>query len=721
MTRNTPLLRPTLTPVALGLLIAGGPAYAQPATVSAEGASLKAITVTSTRQDAAPFEVPASVDVIGGESLREARPQATLAEGLGAVPGLVLQNRQNHAQDLQLSIRGFGARSTFGIRGVRLYVDGIPATMPDGQGQSSNIDIGSIERVEVLRGPFSALYGNSSGGVMQVFTETGEGPPALTGGFAVGSDGLRRYSLKGSGSTDGGVDWLLSGSRFETDGWRQHSAATRNTANARVGVKLSDDSRLTLVLNHVRVNAQDPLGLDIGQFTANPRQATPLALQYDTRKTVEQTQGGMVWERRIDARNDLRVMLYYGQRQTVQFQAIPSTAQNIAVNPNHSGGVIDLARDYGGLDARWTTRTELAGRPLTLIGGIGIDALQESRRGWENFIGPAGAPTQLGVQGNLRRDESNRVSNVDPYVQARWHFTDRWSLEAGLRHSSVRFSSADHYVVGANGDDSGTADYSRALPMAALRYEASDDLSLYGAIGRGFETPTFNELSYRADGLSGLNFGLRPSVNTSAEVGAKQRAAGGLLTAALFSTRTDDEIVTATNSGGRSTFQNAGRTERHGFELGWAGRIAGHWRAQAAYTWIDATYRDGFCAAVCTPAGLARPGNRIPGIARQVAQAEIAWAPPEGWRAGAELRHASNIAVNDGNTQFAPGYTTLALHAGYLLRPSPRWEVAAFARVDNAADRTYAGSVIVNEGNARYYESAPGRNWSTGVTATYRF
>lgn len=708
MTRTTPLLRTTLTPVALGLLIAG-PAYAQPAAVSAEGASLKAITVTSTRQDAAPFEVPASVDVIGGESLRESRPQATLAEGLGAVPGLVLQNRQNHAQDLQLSIRGFGARSTFGIRGVRLYVDGIPATMPDGQGQSSNIDIGSIERVEVLRGPFSALYGNSSGGVMQVFTETGEGPPALTGGLAVGSDGLRRYSAKGSGSTADGVDWLLSASRFETDGWREHSAATRNTANARVGVSLSEDSRLTLMLNHVRVNAQDPLGLDLGQFTANPRQATPQATQFDTRKTVDQTQGGLVWERRIDARNDLRVMVYYGQRQTVQFQAIPVAAQAPATQ---SGGVIDLARDYGGIDARWTTRTELAGRPLTLIGGIGIDVLEEARRGWENFVGPT-----LGVQGNLRRDESNRVENIDPYLQARWHFTDRWSLEAGLRHSSVRFRSTDHYIVPGNGDDSGAADYSRALPMAALRYEARDDVSLYGAIGRGFETPTFNELSYRAGGLAGLNFDLRPSVNTSAEVGAKQRLAGGLLTAALFSTRTDDEIVTATNSGGRSTFQNAGRTQRHGFELGWAGRIAGHWRAQAAYTWIDATYRDGFCGAgACVPAG-----NRIPGIARQVAQAEIAWAPPEGWRAGAELRHVSDIAVNDGNTQSAPGYTTLGLHAGYLLRPSPRWEVAAFARVDNATDRTYAGSVIVNEGNARYYESAPGRNWSTGVTATYRF
>ena len=709
MNPNMKTLRLTTGLLAAAALGATAQTVAPPAAApSAEGTALRAITVTSTRQDAPPFEVPASVDVIGGEALRNARPQINLSEGLSGVPGLVLQNRQNYAQDLQLSIRGFGARSTFGIRGVRLYVDGIPATMPDGQGQSSNIDIGSIERVEVLRGPFSALYGNSSGGVMQVFTEAGEGPPMISSGLVLGSDGLRRLSLKGSGSTDAGVDWLLSTSRFETDGDRDRSAANRTTANARVGVKLSDDSRLTFVLNSVRINAQDALGLSAAQFAANPRQATPQAAQFDTRKTVDQTQGGLVWERRIDAHNDLRVMLYYGQRQTVQFQAIPAAAQ---ASPAHSGGVIDLARDYGGLDARWTTRGELAGRPLTLIGGVGIDVLEESRRGYENFIG-----TTLGVQGNLRRDESNRVYNIDPYLQARWQPAERWSLEAGLRYSTVRFNSDDHYITPGNGDDSGAARYSRVLPVAAVRFEASDSLNLYGTVGRGFETPTFNEISYRADGVSGLNLGLRPSINTSAEVGAKQRLAGGLLTAALFRTHTEDEIVTATNSGGRSTFQNAGRTERTGLELGWNGRIVGQWRAQAAYTWLDATYRDGFCGTSCTPAG-----NRIPGIARNVAQLSLDWAPPEGFRAGAEARHMSRIFVNDANSEAAASYSTLGLYAGYLVRPAPQWEVSTFARVDNVTDRTYAGSVIVNEGNGRYYESAPGRNWSLGVNASYRF
>ncbi|MBC7706741.1 MAG: TonB-dependent receptor, partial [Rhodoferax sp.] len=227
--------------------------------------ALKPVVVTSTRTEAAPFDVPASIDVVGGDAMRDGRLQINLSESLGGVPGLMVQNRQNYAQDLQLSIRGFGARSSFGIRGVRLYVDGIPATMPDGQGQSSNIDIGSAERVEILRGPFSALYGNSSGGVIQVFTETGEGPPTVSGSFAIGSYGLRRYGLKVGGSTrasDGGAgfDYLLSTSRFTTDGWRDHSRTSRDNVNIRLGVTLADDARLTLLLNSVRLDAQDPLG-----------------------------------------------------------------------------------------------------------------------------------------------------------------------------------------------------------------------------------------------------------------------------------------------------------------------------------------------------------------------------------------------------------------------------------------------------------------------------
>jgi iron complex outermembrane receptor protein len=679
--------------------------------------TLREITVSTPRGAARPFDVPGSVDRVEGSEMRDARLQVNLSESLGAVPGLQIQNRQNYAQDLQLSIRGFGARSTFGVRGVRLYVDGIPATLPDGQGQTSNIDIASADRVEILRGPFSALYGNSSGGVVQVFTEEGEGPPLLGFSAAGGSFGTARIGSKLSGSS-GAIDYLLSASRFHTDGWREHSAADREIQNGKLGFRLDDDSKLTLVFNSVHLHAQDPLGLSASQYALNRRGVDPAATQFDTRKTVDQQQLGLTYERRIDAANTLRLMVYGGQRSTVQFQSIPTFVQQ---NPLHSGGVIDLARDYGGVDLRWSARLQLAERPFDLVAGLAYDSLRERRRGWENFIGRAGAPLALGVQGRLRRNERNEVRNLDPYVQGSWRFADRWTLEAGVRRSTVRFSSHDLYIVGANRDDSGSARYGKTLPVASLRYQATPDLAFYASAGRGFETPTLNELSYRADGIGGLNFGLQPSVNTSVEAGAKARLAGGLLTAALFQTRTRDEIVTNTNFGGRATFQNAGRTRRDGFELSWLHETANHWRTQLAYTWLDARYRDRFCSPTpCSPTSMVPAGNRIPGIAQHALFASFGWVPPEGWRAGTELRALGSIQANDRNDAEAPGYAVVALYAGYFKRWQ-RWEFNAFARVDNVFGRRYIGSVIANETNMRYFEPAPGRNWTMGMGAAYRF
>lgn len=699
--------------LAIALMAPCMPGSAEPVTSPAQS-SLQPVVVTSTRTGLAPFATPASVDIVAGETMRANLPQVNLSESLAGVPGMLIQNRQNYAQDLQIAIRGFGARSTFGIRGVRLYVDGIPATLPDGQGQSSNIDIASTDRVEILRGPFSALYGNSSGGVIQVFTEEGSGEPRITPGLTFGSDGLRRYGAKaGGGAGDGKIGYVVSASRFTNDGYRDHSEAARNLANARLDIRLGTDGKLTLVANSVDVKAQDPLGLDWAQFNAAPRSVATVANQFDTRKTVQQVQGGLVYERRIDGANDMRIMAYYGQRDTVQFQAIPPGAQG---NPRHAGGVISLGRDYGGIDARWTGRLHLAGSPLMLVGGLAWDTLEEQRRGYENFIGAT-----LGVQGALRRNERNRVWNLDPYLQGTWQFAQRWTLDAGVRQSTVRFNSEDYYNVGLNGDDSGAARYRKLLPMAALRYQARPDLNLYATAGRGFETPTFNELSYRTDGLSGLNFGLRPAVNTSAEIGAKARLAGGMLTAAVFQIHTEDEIVSAGSLGGRATFQNAGRTHRKGLELGWEGTIAPDWRVQASHTWLEAVYRDSFCSPACSAANPAIPaGNRIPGIARQMTFVSLAWAPAQGWRAGIEGRYLDRIHVNDRNSEAAPGYVTAAMHAGYRLQIH-RWSIDGYARIDNLFDRRYAGSAIINEGNGRYYEPAPGRNWSAGLTAGYRF
>jgi iron complex outermembrane receptor protein len=684
--------------------------------------SLPAVVVTATRVETPPFDVPASIDRIGAETIRDNRLQVNISESLGGVPGLVARDRQNYAQDVQISIRGFGARSTFGIRGVRLLVDGIPATLPDGQGQISHVDLGSVDRIEVLRGPFSALYGNSSGGVIEVFTEDGQGPPTLTLSGVTGSDDTLRGSAKLTGES-GGIGYVAEASRFRTDGYREHSATRRDIGNVKLTGRPDASTKVTVVANSVALpRAEDPLGLTRAQWDANPRGVDPAALDFDTRKTVEQSQLGVTVERSLNAANAIRLMAYMGHRGTEQFQAIPAAPPQ-TTSPTHPGGVIVLGRNYTGTDLRWTWKGSAAEQPLTLVAGIAYDHLAERRRGLQNFVGPV-----HGVEGALRRDEDNTAIASDQYVQGTWQISPRWRLDAGVRHSQVRSGSQDHYIVTNNGDDSGSARYSATLPAAGLMFKLSEQEHLYVTAGRGFETPTLTELSYRPGGQPGLNFDLQPARSDSVELGAKTRYAWiGDLNAAVFQTRTRNEIVTLTSSGGRAVFQNAGGTIRRGIELSWTRRWIGDLQSQAAATWLDARYRDAFTTCLVTgcPAApnvpvLVDAGKRIPGIAKGTVHASLGWAPPVGWRAGVEARWVSRVYVNDINSEAAPVFGVASANVGYVARWAG-WDWRGFARVDNLFDRRYAGSVIVNEGNRRYYEPAPGRTWLVGLSGAIGF
>ncbi|HFF8532376.1 TPA: TonB-dependent receptor PqqU [Klebsiella quasipneumoniae] len=689
------------------------PALLLPLIAAAQAADEQTMVVTAAPTTVSELDTPAAVSVVNGDEMRQAAPRVNLSESLGAVPGLQVQNRQNYAQDLQLSIRGFGSRSTYGVRGLRIYVDGIPATMPDGQGQTSNIDIGSVDTIEVLRGPFSALYGNSSGGVINVTSQTGTQPPTVEASSYYGSFGTWHYGMKatgavGDGSHAGDVDYTVSTNRFTTHGYHDHSGARKNLANARLGVRINDVSKLTLLLNSVDIKANDAGGLTADEWRDNPRQS-PRGDQYNTRKNTRQTQAGLRYERQLSAQDDLSVMMYAGERETTQFQSIPRAPQ---LKPSHAGGVIDLTRHYQGIDTRLTHRGELL-VPVTLTAGLDYENMSERRKGYENFVMVNGAP-QYGEQGALRRNERNLMWNVDPYLQTQWQLTDKLSLDAGVRYSSVWFDSNDYYITPGNGDDSGDASYHKWLPAGSLKYALTDAWNVYLSAGRGFETPTINELSYRSDNQSGLNFGLKPSTNDTVEIGSKTRIGNGLLTAARFQTDTDNEIVVDSSSGGRTSYKNAGKTRRQGMELGLDQQFGESWRLKAAWTWLDATYRTNVCGdASCN-------GNRIPGIARNMSYASFGYQPEQGWYAGSDIRYMSDIMANDENTAKAPSWTVVGLTTGYKWSYG-RMDMDLFGRVDNLFDREYVGSVIVNESNGRYYEPAPGRNYGIGLNLAWRF
>ncbi|WP_418268550.1 TonB-dependent receptor PqqU [Klebsiella pneumoniae] len=689
------------------------PALLLPLIAAAQAADEQTMVVTAAPTTVSELDTPAAVSVVNGDEMRQAAPRVNLSESLGAVPGLQVQNRQNYAQDLQLSIRGFGSRSTYSVRGLRIYVDGIPATMPDGQGQTSNIDIGSVDTIEVLRGPFSALYGNSSGGVINVTSQTGTQPPTVEASSYYGSFGTWHYGMKatgavGDGSHAGDVDYTVSTNRFTTHGYRDHSGARKNLANARLGVRINDVSKLTLLLNSVDIKANDAGGLTADEWRDNPRQS-PRGDQYNTRKNTRQTQAGLRYERQLSAQDDLSVMMYAGERETTQFQSIPRAPQ---LKPSHAGGVIDLTRHYQGIDTRLTHRGELL-VPVTLTAGLDYENMSERRKGYENFVMVNGAP-QYGEQGALRRNERNLMWNVDPYLQTQWQLTDKLSLDAGVRYSSVWFDSNDYYITPGNGEDSGDASYHKWLPAGSLKYALTDAWNVYLSAGRGFETPTINELSYRSDNQSGLNFGLKPSTNDTVEIGSKTRIGNGLFTAALFQTNTDNEIVVDSSSGGRTSYKNAGKTRRQGMELGLDQQFGESWRLKAAWTWLDATYRTNVCDdASCN-------GNRIPGIARNMGYASFGYQPEQGWYAGSDIRYMSDIMANDENTAKAPSWTVVGLTTGYKWSYG-RMDMDLFGRIDNLFDREYVGSVIVNESNGRYYEPAPGRNYGIGLNLAWRF
>ncbi len=672
------------------------------------------MVVTASPGPVSELETPAAVSVVTGDDLRYAAPQINLSENLGSVPGLQILNRQNYAQDLQLSIRGFGSRSTYGVRGIRLYVDGIPATMPDGQGQTSNIDLDSVASVEVLRGPFSALYGNASGGVIDVKTETGEAPPTIEASSYYGSFGTWRYGLKASGATGDGtqpgdVNYTVSSTRFTTHGFRDHSDARKNLANAKLGVRIDDVSTLTLLLNSVDIRANDPGGLSYSEWRDNPRQS-PRGEQYDTRKTIRQTQAGLNYQRALSTSDDLSITAYAGQRETVQYQSIPAGPQR---NPTHPGGVIDLSRHYQGIDSRLTHRDTLWTLPVDVTVGLNYENMSENRKGFENFTLDNGVPL-YGIKGDKRRDERNLMWNLDPYLQSSWQLSDALSLDAGVRYSSIWFDANDHYITAANGDDSGEASYHKWLPAGALKYKVTDAWNVYLSAGRGFETPTINELSYRSGGQNGLNLALKPSTSDTVELGSKTRIGNGLFSAALFQTDTDNEIVVDASSGGRTTYKNAGKTRRQGLELSLDQQFAWDWKLKMAWTLLDATYRSNACGATdCN-------GNRMPGIARNMGYASFGYQPEQGWYAGADVHYMGDIMADDENSAKAPSYIVAGLNTGYKFLYE-RWALDLFGRVDNLFDKGYVGSVIVNESNGRYYEPAPGRNYGVGMSVSYRF
>lgn len=689
-------------------LLATGAALAQPVVAVTTPPAMDVVVVTGSRIEHSSFDLPAAIDVVDEARINAGQLRVNASESLSAVPGLVAQNRQNYAQDLQISSRGFGARSAFGVRGVRLIADGIPATMPDGQGQAATFNLDMAERVEVLRGPFSAIYGNHAGGTIALFTRNGKGRPTVETTFMTGSDGTRKVDVNAQGDV-GAFAYVVDTSRFETDGYRDHSAAVREQ-----GFVKFTTGKLTVTASKLRQNdTQDPLGVTWATYqrdrrageidatdTATPRRT--LAERYNTRKSIDHKQVGVSFEQPLGA-GHVRMMAYGGDRSVIQYQAFSRFLQTPA---SQSGGVVDFARDFYGADLNWLHVMDLAGGKLSTTIGVEYGNSADDRRGYENFIG-----TQFGLLGRLRRDETDIVSNTDPYAQAEWQ-RGAWVLNAGIRHSRMKVSVDDRYT--SNGDDSGGVEFRHTTPLAGVLYKVSPILNVYASAARGFEAPTLNELFYSGAG-AGFNFRLQPATSTHLEGGVKAYLGSGTrINAAVFQVKTNDELVVDISGGGRTSYRNASKTLRRGVEVSLDSSFGAGFSGKLALTALRATYDQAF--------GSVPQGSRLPGVPGANMFAELAWTDKaDRITAALETIASGKVYADDANAEIpAPGYGVINARV-QARQKLGGWRLKEFVRVNNLGGKEYVGSVIVGDANKRYYEAAPERNWVAGFSAQYSF
>ncbi len=683
--------------------------------IADEAASEKIVTapvvVTATRVEQNSFDLPVAIDVVDMEDIQAGQLQMQLSESLIRLPGISAQDRTNQAQDPKISTRGFGARSNFGARSVRIYVDGIPLTMPDGQGQPGVVDLSGIRSVEVMRGPFSALYGNSSGGVIQLLTEKAPATPKVGATAMFGSFDTKRQILEAAGTAEN-IEYFVSTSNFETDGYRDHDSGQKQAATANFKFNISDATKLTALVNWFDQKAEDPLGLTRTEAFSDPKMAAPSSITSNTRVYRRHTQAGFNLSHAFNENNSLNVMTYVGTRYNEQYLSLVSSPP---VNANGRASTID--RDFWGSDVRWDNKGMLFTMPYNISLGLNYGKMNDARL---DINADNGVQRPVGATRRLNRDEDNIASNFDQYIQGKLSITDKLDIHAGARHTKVRMKVEDNFLTGtgSNGDNGGSVEYQKTNPVIGAIWKVTPTFNLYANYGRGFETPTFFELAFNSTATTATpNLSLKPSESSNYEVGAKAFVGDNTqVNLNLFRINTKDELTVAQNSGGRSVFTNANDSKRTGLELSLDSQFDNNISTYFSYSLLNAKYDSTYNSPFL---GLIESGNRIPGTYRSQIYGEIAWKYlPLGFNVAFEGRHNSKVYIDDLNTATAPSYTIFNLRAGFEQNLA-NWNFKEYLRVENMFDKEYIGSVRIND--ARPYEPAADRNYLLGLSASYKF
>ena len=603
------------------------------------------------------------------------------AELLNGVAGVQADSRANYAQDTRITIRGFGARSAFGVRGVILQLDGIPLSMPDGQAQTSSILLDEPANVQVIRGPLATIYGNNAGGLVQWFSER---PDATQVRFDVmgAANSTQRQFLQGDYVSERHAV-RVAGARFRSDGPREHNSAERDQLALRWYHDLTDGIELVVRLDDNDAPLlQDPGSLTPADWRADTTQTFAGAERFNTRKAIHHQQMSLS----LRSTQGWHFNTWRGWRDVSQYLPFPGS------DTRSSGAVIDLRRSFSGIDASY--ELNWANQVQTTF-GTHIAEQSDRRFGYVN---------NFGERGEVRRNEQGEVQQRALYSLTDWRLNEQWSITAGLRYSDVSFTVDDYFILPENPDDSGEQQQHAWSWSLGANYQMNEHWRLFMARGHGFETATLTELAY-SNTETGLNTGLGPAYNDQWEVGVRWQQAAVTGQLSWFDIQTTDEIVVDQNMDGRTTYTNAGLTERQGAELELTWQVAANWDWRMAATWLQAEYAD---------------GKRLPGVAEQTLYSQLNWRYQPDHRLSLITEHRGDIAATDDNTVIAPSHSLWHINwrAQYVLAD---WQVSPWLHLHNITDNNYVGSVVVNQGNGRAFEPGTGRELQVGLSLNRRW
>lgn len=667
---------------AAGLCLFAGAAHGQTP-------ALETLVVTGER--------PALVTGVQQLDLEQQQPgvRADSAELLRGITGLQSDSRSNFAQDTRITLRGFGARSAFGVRGLELQVDGIPLTTPDGQGQFSGALLDGVTQVQIQTGPVAALYGNAAGGVISMKSAAPQ-QNRVSIGSSADEEGLARQTALGE-YRSGDFAARVQSTQLNADGNRPHNKAERDQLGAQLYYTF--DNGIEARYRFDKEDApllQDPLGLTEAQWLADPGQLNSSAEFFNTRKSIDHQQHALSLRQQTgDQRWQLAI--WTGERDIQQYLALRGDA------PANSGGVVDLSRDFSGANGNYTWDFSLANHATHFTLGGEWARMEDNRKGYINNAGAAG---------DLRRDERDIGENRDAYAILQWQASEGWDWLLGARHSDLDFSVDDHYIIPTNNaDDSGERHFSQTAEALSTRYQLDQHWSVQAALGEGFETPTLTEMAY-TNGDKGFNNSLNASDNRQRQWGVDYQNTGLKLGVTAFAISSRNELVVDQSVNGRTTYRNAAGTERRGVEFNGLWQITQTLEARLAITSLDATYDGGQYDSL-----------QLPGVARLNQYAQINWSPLGNKLLLLSLSgtHRGEVATHDNNAVKAPDYTVLDLAASGAVALLTSLDLRWWLKLANATDETYVGSVIVNQSNNRAFEPASQRNLAGGVSIDVKF